>query len=85
LHPQCPALPSVYIEERRKILVLERVMSEQDRLRSFIRRRVPDRRDVEDVLQDVFVELVEAYRLMKPVEEVGACGGLVPSLGRLVS
>jgi RNA polymerase sigma factor (sigma-70 family) len=33
---------------------------------------VPDRREVEDVLQDVFFELVEAYRLMKPIEEVGA-------------
>jgi len=45
---------------------------EQSRLRNFIRRRVADREDAEDVLQDVFYELVEAYRLMKPVEQVTA-------------
>jgi RNA polymerase sigma factor (sigma-70 family) len=33
---------------------------------------VPDPRDAEDILQDVFFELVEAYRLMKPVEQVTA-------------
>jgi RNA polymerase sigma factor (sigma-70 family) len=49
--------------------VLER---EQSRLRNFIRRRVADEGDAEDILQDVFYELVEAYRLMKPVEQVGA-------------
>ena len=43
---------------------------EQSRLRSFIRRRVADPRDAEDILQDVFYELVEAYRMMKPVEQV---------------
>jgi RNA polymerase sigma factor (sigma-70 family) len=42
------------------------------RLWSFILRRVPDRVDAEDVLQDVFCELVVAYRLMKPIEEAGA-------------
>jgi RNA polymerase sigma factor (sigma-70 family) len=45
---------------------------EQSRLRNFIRRRVPDPAEVEDVLQDVFYELLEAYRLMKPVEQVSA-------------
>jgi RNA polymerase sigma factor (sigma-70 family) len=40
------------------------------RLRNFIRRRVPDPGDVEDVLQDVFSELVEANRLLMPVEHV---------------
>jgi hypothetical protein len=39
---------------------------EHPRLRSFIRRPVPHRRDVEDILQEVFCELVNAYRLMKP-------------------
>lgn len=81
---QYPAFSSVYIDERRKILILEWVMSGQGRLRNLIRRRVPNRRDVEDVPQDVFFELVFPYRLMKPIEEVGACGGLVSSLGRLV-
>jgi RNA polymerase sigma factor (sigma-70 family) len=42
------------------------------RLWSFIQRRVPDRSDAEDILQDVFCELVVAYRLMKPIEEAGA-------------
>ncbi|HTT11253.1 MAG TPA: sigma-70 family RNA polymerase sigma factor [Burkholderiaceae bacterium] len=41
-------------------------------LRGFIRRRVPDPADAEDILQDVFYELVEAARLMRPVEQVGA-------------
>ena len=52
--------------------ISEAVVREQDRLRNFIRRRVPDRRDAEDSLQDVFSELVEAYRLMQPIEQVGA-------------
>ena len=45
---------------------------EQKRLRRFIRKHVTDDRDVEDILQDVFYELVEAYRLVKPVEFVTA-------------
>ena len=45
---------------------------EQDRLRRFIRRRVADAADAEDILQDVLFELVEAERLMKPIEQVGA-------------
>jgi len=50
----------------------ETVAREQGRLRNFIRRRVPDDAEAEDILQDVFYELVEAYRLMKPIEQVGA-------------
>jgi RNA polymerase sigma factor (sigma-70 family) len=53
-------------------LISEAIAREQARLRNFIRRRVPDRSDAEDILQDVFYELVEAYRLMKPIEQVGA-------------
>ena len=45
-------------------------MREQSRLRNFIRRRVPDPRDAEDILQDVFYELVEANRLLMPIEHV---------------
>jgi RNA polymerase sigma factor (sigma-70 family) len=45
---------------------------DRSRLRSFIRKHVADDRDVEDILQDVFYELVEAYRLVKPVEHVTA-------------
>src|SRR5208283_3871984 len=52
--------------------ISEAIEREQSRLRSFIRRRVADRDDAEDVLQDVFYEFVEAYRLMKPVEQATA-------------
>lgn len=46
------------------------VKQEQSRLRNFIRRRVPDSRDAEDILQDVFYELVEANRLLMPIGHV---------------
>jgi RNA polymerase sigma factor (sigma-70 family) len=52
--------------------ISEVVEREQSRLRNFIRRRIADPGDVEDILQEVFFELVEAYRLMKPVEMAGA-------------
>ncbi|MGZ5477372.1 MAG: RNA polymerase sigma factor [Thermoanaerobaculia bacterium] len=52
--------------------IAEAIGSEQSRLRNFIRRRVPDASDAEDILQDVFYELIEANRLMKPIERVGA-------------
>lgn len=48
------------------------VEQESARLRNFIRRYVSDPAEAEDVLQDVFYELVEAYRMMKPVEQVAA-------------
>lgn len=43
---------------------------EQSRLRNFIRRRVADPRDAEDILQDVFAELVEANQLLMPIGHV---------------
>jgi RNA polymerase sigma factor (sigma-70 family) len=46
------------------------VKREQSRLRNFIRRRVPDPLDAEDILQDVFYRLVEANRLLMPIEHV---------------
>jgi len=46
------------------------VARERSRLLHFIRRRVPDSRDAEDILQDVFYELVEANRLLMPIEHV---------------
>src|SRR5215831_10193473 len=52
--------------------ISEAVAREEPRLRNFIRRRVADPRDAEDILQDVFYELVESYRMMKPVEQVTA-------------
>jgi len=50
--------------------ISEAVKREQSRLRSFIRRRVPDPRDAEDILQDVFHALVEANRMLMPIEHV---------------
>jgi len=52
--------------------ISEVVKREQSRLRNFIRRRVPDPRDAEDILQDVFHALVEANRLLMPIEHVTA-------------
>lgn len=50
--------------------ISEVVRREQSRLRNFIRRRVPDPGDAEDILQDVFYRLVEANRLLMPIEHV---------------
>jgi RNA polymerase sigma factor (sigma-70 family) len=50
--------------------ISEVVERERSRLRNFIRRRVPDPRDAEDIVQDVFYELVEANRLLMPIEHV---------------
>ncbi len=55
-------------EQNREIQ--ETVQSERKRLLDFIRRRVPSSDDAEDVLQEVFFELVEMYRLTKPVEQM---------------
>src|SRR5437660_1457576 len=52
--------------------ISEVVKREQSRLRNFIRRRVPDPRDAEDVLQDVFYKLVETNRLLMPIDHVTA-------------
>jgi RNA polymerase sigma factor (sigma-70 family) len=52
--------------------ITEIIAEERSRLRNFIRRRVPDEADVEDVLQDVFYELTGAYRLVEPVQRWSA-------------
>jgi len=52
--------------------ISEAISREQSRLRNFIRKRVADRDDAEDILQEVFYELIETFRMMKPVEEVTA-------------
>ena len=57
-------------EEDRRIE--ETIQREQSRLRNFIRMRVGDAEETEDILQDVFSELVEAYRLMSPIEHARA-------------
>src|SRR5438105_4231456 len=56
-------------QDRRIAETFER---EQPRLRSFIRRRVADSRDAEDILQEVFTELVEAYRMFQTIDQAGA-------------
>jgi RNA polymerase sigma factor (sigma-70 family) len=50
--------------------ISEIVTHERSRLRNFIRRRVPDPADAEDIVQEVFYELVEANRLLMPIEHV---------------
>ena len=50
--------------------ISEAVKRDESRLRNFIRRRVPDPRDAEDILQDVFYKLVEANRLLMPIEHI---------------
>src|SRR5256885_16420269 len=52
--------------------ISETFVREQPRLRSFIRRRVADSRDAEDILQEVFTELVEAYRMFQTIDQAGA-------------
>src|SRR5471030_2617904 len=64
---QAPARMTERDGELTAILVRER-----SRLGHFIRRRVPDPDEAEDLLQDVFEELVQAYRLPEPIERAGA-------------
>jgi RNA polymerase sigma factor (sigma-70 family) len=52
--------------------ISDAVQKDGPRLRNFIRARVADPLDAEDILHDVFYELVEAYRLMQPIEQAGA-------------
>jgi len=56
------------MEQDRQISAV--IAEERSRLRSFIRKRVPNEADVEDLLQEVFYELVEAQRLLKPIDYV---------------
>jgi RNA polymerase sigma factor (sigma-70 family) len=65
---QAASLSPMSFEQDRRISDV--VQREQSRLRNFIRRRVPDSRDAEDILQDVFYELVEANRLLMPIGHV---------------
>jgi len=53
-------------------LISEALERDQPRLRNFIRKHITDSGEAEDILQDVFYELLEAYRLMKPIEHVTA-------------
>jgi RNA polymerase sigma factor (sigma-70 family) len=62
------SIEQMNFEQDRRIS--EVVLKERSRLRNFIHRRVPDPHDAEDILQDVFYELVEANRLLMPIEHV---------------
>src|SRR5262249_53675165 len=62
------SLERMAVEQDRRIS--EVVRREQFRLLNFILRRVPNRGDAEDILQDVFAELVEANQLLMPIEHV---------------
>jgi RNA polymerase sigma factor (sigma-70 family) len=66
--PQHMALERMALEQDQHISDV--VKREQSRLRNFIRRRVPDPLDAEDILQEVFYRLVEANRLLMPIEHV---------------
>ena len=65
-----PLYPHLMPDQNRRIA--ETITRERGRLGNFIRQRVPDPGDAEDILQDVFFELVEAYRLPAPIEQAGA-------------
>jgi RNA polymerase sigma factor (sigma-70 family) len=67
---ETPTIEWMTTEQDRRIS--EAVNDERPRLSSFIRKQVAGEADAEDILQDVFYEFVEAYRLMKPIEQAGA-------------
>lgn len=64
------ATDGVTLEQNRRIS--DTIGREQARLRKFIRSRVRNDRDAEDIFQEVFYELVETYRMVKPLEQVGS-------------
>jgi RNA polymerase sigma factor (sigma-70 family) len=66
--PKYMVLERMALEQDQRIS--EVVKREQSRLRNFIRRRVPDPGDAEDILQDVFYRLIEANRLLMPIEHI---------------
>jgi len=65
-----PRTPKSMIERDTDITAT--VLRERTKLGNFIRRRVHDQGDAEDILQDVFHEFVQAYRLPAPIEQVSA-------------
>ena len=58
------------------------IVRERARLKNFIRRRVADPGEAEDILQDVFFEFVQAYRLPEPIEQVGVRRAQFQGTGR---
>ena len=60
------------ISTKQDQLIAQAIEKDGSRLRNYIRKRVIDQDATEDILQDVFSELVEAYRMLKPIEQVSA-------------
>jgi RNA polymerase sigma factor (sigma-70 family) len=65
-------IPASWTITEQDQLISEALQRDESRLRSFIRKHVADTSEAEDILQDVFYELLEAYRLTKPIEHVTA-------------
>jgi RNA polymerase sigma factor (sigma-70 family) len=65
-------VPTDWTIDEQDRFIADALTRDEPRLRSFIRNRVLDTGDAEDILQDVFYELIQTYRLMKPVEQVTA-------------
>lgn len=63
-------LPTPMVDRNRRLT--ETIVRERGRLGNFIRQRVPDPGEAEDILQDVFFQFIEAYRLPTPIEQAGA-------------
>src|SRR5512146_3266546 len=64
--------PGITWMTEQDVRIAEIIAEERSRLRNFIRRRVPNEADAEDLLQEVFYEVIEAYRLMEPVQRWSA-------------
>ena len=64
------SLSSARSEDNERIVAA--VVAQGPRLRDFVRRRVADLSEVEDIVQDTFVEMICAYRLMEPIEHLAA-------------
>jgi RNA polymerase sigma factor (sigma-70 family) len=62
--------PSIILMNEQDLKISGIVAEERSRLSNFIRRRVPDPADVEDIVQEVFYELVEANRMLMPIDHV---------------
>jgi len=67
-----PALLAQLTAAQQDERIAQTVREQRPRLLQFIRRRIPDEAEAEDLLQDVFTELVESYRLLRPVEQAAA-------------
>jgi len=61
-----------WIDPEREREIASEISRQRPRLRRFIRSRLADAAEGEDILQDVLAELVEAYRALRPIEQVGA-------------